>query len=76
MLGLTFSIFTCTDAVENAAQNHSNSAQNVCRKKAAQISLVENSQLEDILWFHIIEDKVLLSKHFDKETPALMHYRL
>ena len=47
---MTFSLSTCTVAVADAAQNHSNSAQNVCQKIAAQISLVENSQLEDILW--------------------------
>ena len=49
--GLTFSILTCTDAVGDAAQNHSDSARNVFRKKAAQIFLVEYSQLGDILWF-------------------------
>ena len=49
-LGLTHIVLPCTVAVENAARNHSNSAQNVCPKKAALISLVENSQLEDILW--------------------------
>ena len=46
---MTFFVLTCTVAAENAAQNHSDSARNVCRKKAAQIFLVENSQLEDIL---------------------------
>ena len=46
---MTFSVLTCTVAVGDAAQNHSDSAQNVCRKKAAQISLVEVLQLEDIL---------------------------
>ena len=49
ILDLTFSLLTCTVAVGDAAQNHSDSAQNVCRKKAAQISLVQISQLEDIL---------------------------
>ena len=48
---MTFSLLTCTVAVEDAAQNHFNSAQNVCQKKAAQFSLVQISQLEDILWF-------------------------
>ena len=48
---LTFFVLTCTVAVENAAQNHSVSAWNVCQKKAAQISLVEVLQLEDILWY-------------------------
>ena len=42
---MTFSEICCTVAVGDAAKNHSNSARNVCRKKAAQIS-----QLEDILW--------------------------
>ena len=48
---MTFSVIYCTVAVGDAAKNYSNSAQNVCRKKAAQISLVEIPQLEDILWF-------------------------
>ena len=39
----------CTVAVGNAAKNHSNLAWNVCRKKAAQIYLVEFPQLEDTL---------------------------
>ena len=51
---MTFSLSTCTVAVADAAQNHSNSAQNVCRKKAAQISLVQVSQLEDILCADIL----------------------
>ena len=49
ILDLTFSLLTCTVAVGDAAQNHSDSAQNVCRKKAAQISLVQVLQLVDIL---------------------------
>ena len=47
---MTFFVLTCTVAVEDAAQNHSDSAQYVCQIKAAQISLVEVLQLEDILW--------------------------
>ena len=35
-LSSTFSLLTCTVAVGDAAQNHSDSAQNVCPKKAAQ----------------------------------------
>ena len=46
---MTFSEICCTVATGVAVKNHSNSARNVCRKKAAQIFLVENSQLEDIL---------------------------
>ena len=46
----TFFVLTCTVAEGDAAQNHSDSARNVCQKKAAQISLVEVLQLEDILW--------------------------
>ena len=45
----------CTVAVEDAAQNHSDSAQSVCRKKAAQISLVQVLQLEDILCIHHLQ---------------------
>ena len=47
---MTFFVITCTVAVEDAAQNHSDSAWNVCRKRAALISLLEVLQLEDILW--------------------------
>ena len=50
ILGLTFSVLTCTVAVEDAAKNHANPAQIVSRKLAAQISLVQVPQLEDILW--------------------------
>ena len=50
MLDLTFSVLACPVAVGDAAKNHSNPAQIVCRKKAAQISLVQVLQLEDILW--------------------------
>ena len=50
---MTFSEICCTVAVGDAAKNHSDSARNVCQKKAAQISVVEDSQLGDILWFQL-----------------------
>ena len=46
--GLTFSILNCTVAGGKAAQNYSDSARGVCRKEAAQISLLEYFQLGDI----------------------------
>ena len=48
-------MLTCTVAVKDAAQNHCNLAWNVCRKKTAQISLVEYSQLGDILCIGIVQ---------------------
>ena len=62
---MTFSVLTCTVAVGNAAQNHSDSARNVCRKKAAQISLVEVLQLEDILW-----DDLMIKVGFSQKVMA------
>ena len=35
ILGLTFSVLACTVAVKDVAQNHSNSARNVCQRKVA-----------------------------------------
>ena len=62
--GLTFSILTCSDAVGNAAQNHSDSAWCVCQKEAAQIFFLKYSQLGDILCAH----PKLIQKGFRKEV--------
>ena len=50
---MTFFVLTCTVAVGDAAQNHSDSARNVCHKEAAQMYFVEVLQLENILCFKV-----------------------